>query len=139
MTVDLNSWRVPADLSHLTLYAQDEKLCQRWPELMAAWRIAFPRLNITAEVAKAHAWELSNPKNQKKIRSRFLQSWLSRVHERRSVAGQLSHQQGKPEAAEVCAFCKGSKMIPTTEKVPVRRWGKTVMEDRQIVVRCTNC
>lgn len=72
----------PADLQGLQLYATDKGLCGRWPELLTAWKIAFPGVDILAEVRAAHAWEVANPKQRKVNRSRFLQTWLSKAQDK---------------------------------------------------------
>jgi uncharacterized protein YdaU (DUF1376 family) len=48
-------------------------------EILQAWREAYPLVDIDAEIAKAYAWEASNPKNQKINKERFINSWLGRA------------------------------------------------------------
>lgn len=48
-------------------------------EVIAAWRKAYPNIDINTEISKAYAWEASNPKNAKKNKERFVNSWLSRA------------------------------------------------------------
>jgi uncharacterized protein YdaU (DUF1376 family) len=48
-------------------------------EILQAWKSAYPLVNVDAEIAKAYAWEMSNPKNEKKNKQRFVNSWLSRA------------------------------------------------------------
>jgi phage replication O-like protein O len=67
---------VPAELCGLALYEADGKLCRAWGELLGAWKVAFPRLDVLAEVRKAHAWESANPARRKTDRRRFLNTWL---------------------------------------------------------------
>lgn len=67
---------IPDDLRGLALYEADGKLCRAWGELLGAWRAAFPRLDVLAEVRKAHAWESANPARRKTDRRRFLNTWL---------------------------------------------------------------
>ncbi len=50
--------------------------------LMAAWKKAYPAIDVQAELAKAAAWIISNPRNSKKNYSRFLTNWLSREQDR---------------------------------------------------------
>ena len=47
------------------------------------WSRAYPKVDVLAEVRKARAWCLSNPKNRKTKggASRFLNSWLSRAND----------------------------------------------------------
>ena len=44
-----------------------------------AWKKAYPKVDVAAEVAKAEAWYLANPTKQKKNHARFLNGWLSRA------------------------------------------------------------
>jgi len=67
----------PPELAGLELYETDAKLIQQWPGLMNAWERAYPGIDIAAEVAKAHAWEMANPKKRKKNRAAFLGRWLA--------------------------------------------------------------
>jgi hypothetical protein len=69
---------VPHDLEDLELYAKDAKLCKMWPELLAAWQVAHPNLDVVQEVRRAHAWEMANKRKRKKDRARFLANWLAR-------------------------------------------------------------
>ena len=67
------------ELEELRLYRNDEKLRKRWPDLLEAWRQAYPGVDILAEVRKAHAWEMANPSKRKRDRARFLTNWLGRA------------------------------------------------------------
>jgi hypothetical protein len=69
-------------LASLSLYAEDEKLCKRWFALYPEWQKAYPGVDVLAEVRKAHAWEISNPRRIKKDRPRFLAAWLARAQDR---------------------------------------------------------
>lgn len=80
---------VPVELQELTLYANDAKLIGQWPKLLASWQVAFPGVDVAWEVAKAHAWEMSNPQKRKRDRARFLHSWLSRAAKARPAAPRL--------------------------------------------------
>jgi uncharacterized protein YdaU (DUF1376 family) len=75
---------VPEELRDLPLYAADKALCRRWPELYESLKAACPGVDVLAEIAQAHSWEVANPKKRKKNRTRFLQSWLNRAQDRRS-------------------------------------------------------
>ena len=77
----------PQELTGLTLYESDAKLLKAWPELLPSWERAYPGVNVAAEVAKAHAWEVANPAKRKKDRARFLAGWLSRAKENNKGAG----------------------------------------------------
>lgn len=50
--------------------------------LMTQWRGAYPALSLDAELAKAAAWLVSNPKNRKSNYGRFLTNWLSKAQDR---------------------------------------------------------
>ena len=78
----MKTHEIPPELVDLELYAVDEKLCARWPKLFAAWKVAYPGLDIVAEVKRAHAWEVANPKRRKKDRARFIGNWLQRQQDR---------------------------------------------------------
>lgn len=55
---------------------------QHIPEaLKAKWETAYPALSLDAELAKASAWILANPKNKKSNYARFLTNWLSRAQD----------------------------------------------------------
>lgn len=73
---------IAAELAGLELYEHDKRLCARWPDLMRAWRLAYPAVNIMHEVRAAHAWEVANPLRRKKDRARFLANWLARCQDR---------------------------------------------------------
>jgi uncharacterized protein YdaU (DUF1376 family) len=46
------------------------------------WAEAYPAIDIQAELNKAAAWVIANPKNVKKQWGRFLNSWLSRAQDK---------------------------------------------------------
>lgn len=75
----------PEDLAGMELYAADRKLCGKWPGLLAAWRTAYPGVEVLAEVRKAHAWEVSNPSRRKVNRASFLAKWLARAQDGQST------------------------------------------------------
>lgn len=47
--------------------------------VMAGFKAAYPAVSIDAEIARAHAWVLANPKNRKSQWGRFLNSWLEKA------------------------------------------------------------
>jgi len=73
---------VPPELADLELYAEDQKLCDRWATLLPVWVKAYPGVDVVAEVRKANAWEVANPEKRKVNRPRFLTNWLSRAQDR---------------------------------------------------------
>lgn len=48
---------------------------------LSVWREAYPAINVEAELRKAAAWLVANPKNKKSQYGRFLNSWLSRAQD----------------------------------------------------------
>lgn len=64
----------------------------------STWSTAYPALSLDAELAKAAAWTLANPKNKKSNYARFLTNWLSRAQDRARPAGGLAHSGFDPLA-----------------------------------------
>jgi hypothetical protein len=52
------------------------------PVLLEQWAGAYPALSLDAEVRKASAWLIANPKNAKSNYARFLTNWLSKAQDR---------------------------------------------------------
>lgn len=50
--------------------------------LTATWNKAYPALSLDAELSKAAAWIIANPKNKKSNYARFLTNWLSNAQDR---------------------------------------------------------
>lgn len=58
------------------------------PDLLQnQWEKAYPALVVQTELAKAGAWLLANPKNQKSNYGRFLTNWLTRAQDRAPAKG----------------------------------------------------
>lgn len=62
----------------------------------STWETAYPALSLDAELSKAAAWILANPKNKKSNYARFLTNWLSRAQDNarpvsRPTAGASRH------------------------------------------------
>ena len=58
------------------------------PDLMRSqWEAAYPATDLDTELAKAGAWLLANPKNQKSNYARFLTNWLTRSQDRAPAKG----------------------------------------------------
>jgi hypothetical protein len=55
--------------------------------LQSQWGTAFPAVDVQSELAKAAAWLLANPKNQKSNYARFLTNWLTRAQDRAPAQG----------------------------------------------------
>lgn len=88
---------VPEALAQLFLYRVDRDLCRRWGDLSSAWSMAFPGVDIEREVARAHAWEVSNPGRVRRARSAFLYSWLERASARREHDALLRTEEERRE------------------------------------------
>ncbi len=67
-------------------------------DMLAAWRDAFPAIDVRQEIAKAKAWLLANPKNRKSNIDRFLTNWLTRAQDNAPRVQHENHQRasGKP-------------------------------------------
>lgn len=89
------SWWDPGRVAKGQRVAQ-AAFVDRFPELLAEWRQAFPALDVVAELAKAHAWEIANPGRRKtpRGRARFLHGWLERCQDRGGGA-----RNGSPASA----------------------------------------
>lgn len=68
-------------LAGLKLYEANIPLKERLPELIEAWKMAYPRINIEKEILAAHAWEMSNPTKRKTQKARFLNNWMRQAQE----------------------------------------------------------
>jgi hypothetical protein len=73
---------VPEALKDLPEYAADKKLCKAWDKQLVIWETAFPGTDIIAEVRKAYAWEMADPKRKKTLHVKFLTNWLSRAQDK---------------------------------------------------------
>jgi uncharacterized protein YdaU (DUF1376 family) len=73
---------IPPLLRGLPLYEADPKLCFAIPQLEGTWRQAYPGVDLRAEIAAAHAWEMANPARRKKLRTAFLNRWLAKAQDR---------------------------------------------------------
>lgn len=89
--------QVPAELAELELYATDAKLHKGWDAFVASCKLAYPGVDIMAEIRKAHAWELTHPTQRKVMRQKFLNSWFSRTQDRGVPVGRVPAQtQAQP-------------------------------------------
>jgi hypothetical protein len=61
------------------------------PGLRDAWQRAYPALSLDAELARAAAWLIANPKNRKSNYARFLTGWLSRAQDRAPRVAAISN------------------------------------------------
>ena len=132
------------DIHLLSLYQQDQNLLKRLPELARTWRIAYPQLNSTTEIAKAHAWETANPHKQKKDRPRFLNAWLSKAADNMRQSEQRQSRKGvKLSRADGMNTVKSS--IPARGKckcgneINTYLIDKTDREAGRMKIRCHEC
>lgn len=49
---------------------------------LSEWANAYPAVNLTMQIARAHTWLKDNPSKKKKAVRRFLSNWFSRSQER---------------------------------------------------------
>lgn len=101
----------PLVLADLELYAADSTLCRALPKLLPQWAKAYPGIDVTGEIRKAHVWELANPTKRKVDRPRFLNTWLGKAQDNsgRQAPAKLAHGpvvQKAPEGPK-CARCNG--------------------------------
>lgn len=82
----------------------------RWdaiPErLLATWKEAYPALSLDAELSKAAAWIIANPKNKKSNYARFLTNWLTRAQDK-APAQRAPMRDWHDERAETIAALTG--------------------------------
>lgn len=72
-------------------------------EQMCAWTEAYPNLDVDGELKKAAAWVVSNPLLAPKSQwGRFINTWLTKNHNQRSLHSIPTGQQSQPR---VCAYC----------------------------------
>lgn len=64
--------------------------------LMAKWKQAYPALSLDAELSKAAAWIIANPKNKKSNYARFLTNWLARAQDKAPKQGGGNDQGNTP-------------------------------------------
>ena len=71
------------------------------PAQRVLWERAYPALSLDAELAKAAAWLMANPKNKKSNYARFLTNWFSRAQDSaRPVANGAGYSQQQPNRQE---------------------------------------
>lgn len=134
----MGTFAVPAELAGLSLYRLDEKLCERWAEVYPEWLRTYKGIDVLQEIRKAHAWEICNPDQRKKLRVAFLNSWLSRGHEawhrRQQEQGLKFVGRYIPKSNQpiLCKRCQDSGLVPSTVK---NRWG----EELPAMAKCPDC
>jgi len=116
----------PPELLELELYRTDSKLLAKWPALSKAWNTSCPGVDIKTEVAKAHAWEVANPKRRKVDKARFLNSWLTRAQDS-SVGKPNARKPGEYSPIShslTCRICGRKNCGLTDGKCNTCYWGK---------------
>lgn len=105
---------VPPELNDLALYEADRKFCARLPEVRDSWKAAYPGVNIAAEIAKAHAWEMANPDKRKVNRIKFMTNWLNRAQDNPRPAR-------PPAGSEAARHTAASERTRDRDKLNARR------------------
>lgn len=80
----------PPELLELELYRKNKKLLESFGLLMITWKQAYPGVNLLAELKKAHAWEVANPKRRKVDKVGFLQRWMARAQDKGGITDERS-------------------------------------------------
>lgn len=70
-------------LKGLKLFENNFGLRAKIETLLTEWKRAYPSVDIKSQLAWAHSWLSSNPKNMKKDLPRFLNNWM-KSEERRN-------------------------------------------------------
>lgn len=99
---------VPEMLKGLALYEANRTLCVKFPDVLPAWREAFPGVDIAMEIKRAHAWEMANPKKRKVDKLRYLNNWLAGQQDRprggsNAPKSTVRLNTGNPERSKVYA------------------------------------
>ena len=72
---------------------------------MAAWREAFPAVDVDAELKKMAAWIVSNPMMAPKSQiGRFVNSWLTKSQNQASLRS-IPTERDRPTAKKLCVYC----------------------------------
>jgi hypothetical protein len=73
-------------------------------QTLEAWSLAYPAVEIQAELNKAAAWIISNPTMAPRTQfSRFLLTWFSRTQDRSAIRSIPTRNE--PEARKLCSYC----------------------------------
>jgi hypothetical protein len=75
--------------------------------LLATWKEAYPALSLDAELSKAAAWIIANPKNKKSNYARFLTNWLSRAQDKAPAQRATQFRSYPDRNADVIAGLTG--------------------------------
>lgn len=96
---------IPNVIRDLPEYVKDVKLCWGLPAATLAWEKAYPGVNISAEIRRAYAWEMADPRRRKILRLKFLQAWMARSQDRpkSEVSNAGTHDSQSPVSFKALA------------------------------------
>ena len=86
------------------------------PSDIAGWSVAFPAVNVQAELAKMASWLDANPKNRKTPAGikRFINSWLARAQDRGGASpNTFSRPTTEVRAQQISADLVDVSWVPT--------------------------
>ncbi len=86
---------LPPELNEMDLFLVDEKLIQRWPDLLISWKKTYPHLDIMAQIGQAHNHLVEHPEKHYRNMIKYLGDWLKRSEKWRKEdvgRGQLSRE-----------------------------------------------
>jgi hypothetical protein len=78
--------RVPSKVPAIQFDLADGIFMNVFDVHLRRWQESFPKLDIDAELSKAEAWYMANPKRRKKNHERFILNWLARANDRLSAS-----------------------------------------------------
>ncbi len=87
----VDKWDIPESLSGLDLYENDLQLCRAWPKTMEKLTEKYNEDDIVLEIMAAHAWEMKQPVEKRKIqRNAFLTRWIPKTLRERNEKGRYA-------------------------------------------------
>lgn len=82
-------------------------------EQVAAWKAAFPAVDVDAEILKMKAWITANPAEAPKSQfGRFAHTWLTRQHNQASLRS-IPTARPAPTPPNLCEYC----LAPATASI----------------------
>jgi hypothetical protein len=110
-------------LKGMRLFENNFRLQAKIEGLVVEWKRAYPTIDIKNQLAWAHSWLVSNPKNVKKDIPRFLNNWMKgeerRNQERRGGIERRqvqTYKEDRPPEDEVMTAEDIQKMKETLKK-----------------------
>ncbi|KKL92417.1 hypothetical protein LCGC14_1884910 [marine sediment metagenome] len=70
---------LPPELNELPLFLVDEKLIQRWPDLLISWKKTYPKLDVMSQIAQAHNNLVEHPEKHYRNMVKFIGDWIKRT------------------------------------------------------------